>query len=427
MTRTYGGPLVASLSGVLVLAVLGGAGLIERATGDATPVVSDTVASSTVGGGGLPLRVPGVEVTIAARPAADASPAPYRHARTRVRTAIHGPSPTQRDRDLAAWVAASGTNRQPATAPAPAPVPVPVPVPAPVPAPAPALAAAPAPARTAAPTAPPVPKPAPSPDAPQAQFRLSSFNVLGSSHTRHGGRGRAPGVVRIRGVAQLLARHDVDVAGFQELQADQAHGLLRATGGGYALYPGPGRGHDTDNSIGWRTARWQFVSATTESIPYFNGHRRAMPVVLLRHRATGITAWFGNFHNPAETSRYHHQQRWRTEATRIEAALANRLHASGVPLFITGDMNERGPYFCRLTAQAPSMVAARGGSNGAGGCRVGRPRAVDWIFGSRGVQFSAYDEDRSDLVDRTTDHPVVSTGVRIDGSVFPRAIAGGTR
>ena len=239
-----------------------------------------------------------------------------------------------------------------------------------------------------------VPVPAPTTAAPgttsdaSAQFRLSSFNVLGSSHTRNGARGRAPGVVRIHGAAQLLARHDVDVVGFQELQSDQARELLRATGGAYSLYPGAGPGKDSDNSIGWRSSQWQLVQATTESIPYFNGHHRRMPVVLLRHRASGIEAWFGNFHNPAETSQYHHQQRWRTEATRLEAALANRLQATGVPLFITGDMNERAPYFCRLTGAAPSMRAARGGSNGAGGCRVGQAarRRLDPRLPGRRVQ-----------------------------------------
>lgn len=68
------------------------------------------------------------------------------------------------------------------------------------------------------------------------------------------------------------------------------------------------------------------------------------------------------------------------------------------------------------------MDAARGGSNGAAGCRAGRPRAVDWIFGSTGVRFDGYTEDRSPLVDRTTDHPVIVSGVTVDSETFPRAI-----
>jgi hypothetical protein len=38
---------------------------------------------------------------------------------------------------------------------------------------------------------------------------------------------------------------------------------------------------------------------------------------------------------------------------------------------------------------------------------------VDWIFGSPGAVFSGYDEDRSHLVDITTDHPVISTRVHL--------------
>jgi hypothetical protein len=140
-----------------------------------------------------------------------------------------------------------------------------------------------------------------------------------------------------------------------------------------------------------------------------------MPVVRLRSLSTGIEAWFANFHNPAETARFHHQQGYRTRATSIEAALANRLITrTRLPVFITGDMNERGSYYCRLTAKAP-MVAARGGSH-SGRCLPGRPRAVDWIFGSQGVDFTGYDEDRSHLVDITTDHPVVTARVHLVGT-----------
>jgi endonuclease/exonuclease/phosphatase family metal-dependent hydrolase len=246
-----------------------------------------------------------------------------------------------------------------------------------------------------------------------ADFGLSSFNVLGASHTRHGARGRASGIVRIHRAARLLARHDVDVVGFQELQQEQARELLRVTGGRYALYPGPGRGRDSENSVGWRTSEWQLVRPTTISVPYFNGHHRAMPVVLLRNRATGVEAWFASFHNPADTSRYHHQQHWRDLATGAEVEMANRIVGGGAPLFVTGDMNERATYFCRFTGRTRMHAARPGSTNGAGGCQAGRPRAVDWIFGSPGAVFSGYDEDRSHLVDITTDHPVISTRVRL--------------
>lgn len=263
----------------------------------------------------------------------------------------------------------------------------------------------------------PKPKPKPTPTfepPPELDFNLTTFNVLGASHTgRHGNhKGFASAGRRSPGVVALLAKHRSDVIGFQELQGSQLAFLQRHTN--LDFFPGFSRGHlGTDNSIGWRRDSWVAVDKRTIRIPYFNGGAREMPVVRLRNIHTGIEAWFTNFHNPAETSRFHHQGRFRVRATHVESALVNRLMATGLPVFLTGDMNERASYFCRLTAHAP-MVAARGGTNN-GGCRPGRPRAVDWIFGSQGVQFTHYDEDRSPLVDHTTDHPVVTAGVHLVG------------
>ena len=258
------------------------------------------------------------------------------------------------------------------------------------------------------------PTPTPSPP-PELDFRLTTFNVLGASHTTRRGSspGYASGRERADGVVALLARHGSDVAGFQELQGPQLAVLQRRSG--MDFFPGFSLGRlGTDNSLGWRRDRWVAVEKHTVAIPYFDGGIRQMPYVRLRNLRTGIEAWFANFHNPAETARFHHQQRYRVRATRIEAQLARRLvGTTGLPVFITGDMNERAPYFCRLTATAP-MVAAHGGSNN-GTCRAGRPRTIDWIFGSRGVDFTSYDEDRSQLVDLTTDHPVITAGVHLVG------------
>ena len=261
----------------------------------------------------------------------------------------------------------------------------------------------------------PKPKPKPKPAPPRVlDFTLTTFNVLGASHTagRDGRRGMASGSTRARRAAAIVRRHGSDVVGFQELQGVQLAGLARHTD--LDFYPGfQLRRSDSENSIGWRRDRFELVERHVVGIPYFNGHRRAMPYIKLRSRTTGLEAWFMNFHNPADTNRYHHQQRWRNAASGIEERLANQLVRTGLPVFLTGDMNERASYFCRLTGGAP-MIAARGGSH-SGGCQAGRPRAVDWIFGSQGVDFTGYYEDRSHLVDITTDHPVVSARVQIQG------------
>lgn len=281
-----------------------------------------------------------------------------------------------------------------------------------------------APAASAEPAPPSVPAPPPALD-----FTLSSFNVLGSSHTSGPGTGKgkkagmAPGSVRAGWAAQLIRRHQVDVVGFQELQSNQMAILRRDTD--LDFFPGSSmRRADSENSIGWRRDRWKAVETRTVTVPYFNGNERQMPYVRLRNLATGLDAWFTNFHNPADTRRFPGQAKFRSRATDIEVALVNRLISrNDTPVFITGDMNERDEYFCRLTGGAP-MLAARGGSNN-GVCRPGNPRAVDWIFGSQGVLFTDYLEDRSELVDRTSDHPMLLARVRLNGQTTdPSALAG---
>ncbi len=279
------------------------------------------------------------------------------------------------------------------------------------------LTARPTPTKKPKPKAQPKPsktaEPTPAPP-PVLDFTISSFNMLGSSHTSGAGKrpGMASGRTRAGRAADLVRRHGSDVVGFQEMQGDQLAAMQRQTA--MDFYPGFSMARrDTENSIGWRRSEFEAVEKRTVTIPYFDGHGRAMPVVKLRSLSTGLEAWFANFHNPADTSQYPHQQRWRDRATSIEISLANRLMDTGLPVFITGDMNERDEYFCRMTGGAP-MVAARGGSH-VGGCQPRNPRAVDWIFGSQGVAFSSYFEDRSRLVDITTDHPVVVSRVRIVG------------
>ena len=151
------------------------------------------------------------------------------------------------------------------------------------------------------------------------------------------------------------------------------------------FFPGFSMGHlDTENSIGWRRDAWTAVEKRTVAIPYFNGGVRQMPLrpaAQPGHRHRGLVRELPQPRRdralppPAAVPGAGHPASRRSSPTGCVA--------TGLPVFITGDMNERAPYFCRLTAAAP-MVAARGGSN-TGALPAGRPRAVDWIFGSQGV------------------------------------------
>ena len=89
------------------------------------------------------------------------------------------------------------------------------------------------------------------------------------------------------------------------------------------------------------------------------------------------------------------------------AATINRLKSEGIPIFLTGDMNDRVEFFCRV-APITGMVSADGGSL-AGGCHTGHSPAVDWVLGWGNVSFSGYIEDRSTLGDVSDHHFVVGT------------------
>jgi murein DD-endopeptidase MepM/ murein hydrolase activator NlpD/endonuclease/exonuclease/phosphatase family metal-dependent hydrolase len=242
-------------------------------------------------------------------------------------------------------------------------------------------------------------------------FTLATFNTLGDSHTSAGGkaRGKASGTVRTRGLVRLLDRYGVDVVGLQEFQRPQYRAFTSSAGATYATWSASG---DTENSIAWRRARWDLVSADTVGVPYFGGHVRRMPVVLLRDRETGRQAYFVNVHNPADTRRFPRQSRWRTAGVAREVALVRRLQQNGRgPVFLTGDLNDRRQAFCRLAGDA-SMHASNGGST-AGGCTPATGAGIDWILATSAADFSDHTLDRSSLVTATSDHPFVVTRARV--------------
>ena len=235
-------------------------------------------------------------------------------------------------------------------------------------------------------------------------FRVSTFNVLGASHTAPGERqGWAPGVTRMRWAVQLLQGTGVSVAGLQEFQGPQ-YNVFRQVAPGWGVYPGPALGPGSlANSIVWRSDAWELVEARTMKIPYFHGRLVAMPYVLLRNLESQRTVWFFNTHNPADA--YGPAQQYRNRATALEVQLARTLGADGTPVIFTGDMNDRAPYFCPMTTQT-DMHAANGGSTGTS-CALPPVTNVDWIMGNTPVTFGNFHSDDGPLVRRTTDHHFV--------------------
>jgi hypothetical protein len=254
-------------------------------------------------------------------------------------------------------------------------------------------------------------------DVTTATFRVSSFNVLGWSHTEPGGdRPRmASGETRMRYTTELLDNHRVDVVGMQEFQPPQMATFRRIEGDSWGLYPADSLNRiDGNNSIAWRKDTWALVEAHTIAIPYFKGAKVQMPYILLRNLASNRLVWFANFHNPANTRQMGDNLRWRAQARILEVALANEIWASGVPLMITGDMNEKAPYFCALTTGAP-MRSASGGSWGTSRCSPPANLQIDWIFGSNDVRFTSYAVKDGPLVDKASDHPMILADVTVAG------------
>ena len=241
------------------------------------------------------------------------------------------------------------------------------------------------------------------PVAQPVEFVVSSFNILGSTHTTKSSR-FASGPVRARNVAPLLQQHGVEIVGFQELQNNQRAVFQNMVGDRYALFPGASMSErESVNSIAWDVTRWEAVDSRVVDIPYFGGRIRKMPIVRLQNRSNDAQVWVGNFHNPADSMGSAEQ--WRDRATQIEIQLANDLiEADGIPVIFTGDFNEREEVFCSIVGST-SLEAANGGTYD-GACRPPQPARIDWIFGS-GITWLSYLADEGPLVRRTTDHPMI--------------------
>ena len=249
---------------------------------------------------------------------------------------------------------------------------------------------------------------------------VSSFNVLGASHTKGKGkkRGFARGKVRAGYAAQAVLERDVDLVGFQELERPQARTIVDRLPD-YSIFPGPSkRRHASANSIAWRNDTWKAVETHKIEIPYFNGNLIKMPYVRLHNLATGTDVWVANFHNPASVKSRGDQSRWRAEATQRQVALANRLRAdTGLPVVFTGDFNERDVYFCRLVG-GTELEASNGGSVSADGqCTPPRNARIDWVFGTPELSWQSSIVDKSALIQRITDHPMIVAEAKLRVSV----------
>lgn len=231
-------------------------------------------------------------------------------------------------------------------------------------------------------------------------FRLATFNVLASKFTDFGG-SRWPGSGwRTAQAVGYIKAAGVSVVGLQEAMSGQLQGIVSGTG--FRAWPG---GATPEDSIAWDPGVFEFVSGETFTVA---GIRRVYPVVRLRHRESRQEMFFVNTHTAAGGGR---EAVLRAAGHRASIATVNRLKSAGLPIFLTGDMNDREAFFCQVLPPT-GMVAAVGGST-AGGCRPPRSMPVDWIVATPDVSFSGFVNDKSAKARRISDHHFVSATATI--------------
>ena len=235
---------------------------------------------------------------------------------------------------------------------------------------------------------------------------IGTFNVLGSQHTAPGGDRRRypPASVRTPGAAGLVAAHGIDVLGTQELQGDQLAGLTSRTG--LTAWPGTAWGSaETDNSILYDDGRFDYVEGTSFTVT-FMGRPRPSPILKLRESATGREFYVVNTHLSAGGGRYATERR-NGMATLVR--VMTDLKATGLPVLLTGDMNDREPFYCNVVGPA-GLVNSNGG--GAGCAPPAGQIPVDWVVGS-GITWSGYWRDTSSTSRRISDHIFVSATAHV--------------
>lgn len=248
------------------------------------------------------------------------------------------------------------------------------------------------------------------PDAP-FDLTIGTFNVLGSQHTAAGGdRHRyPPASTRSVGAANLILRHGVDIVGTQETQTDQLSALQARTG--LAAWPGTGWGAtETDNSILYDDSRFSYVSGDSFTIT-FMGHPHPQPILRLRDIATGREFYVVNTHPSAGGGRYAAERQAGRAA--LVGVVQDLRSSTGLPVFVTGDMNDRELFYCNVVPQA-ALTAPNGGSY-ASGCRPPpSPIPVDWVAGSAGISWSGYWRDTTPVTNRISDHYFISATAHVE-------------
>ncbi|GGO94013.1 hypothetical protein GCM10011584_34040 [Nocardioides phosphati] len=230
---------------------------------------------------------------------------------------------------------------------------------------------------------------------------VATYNVLGASHTDGNPparKGWDHSTTRAQAMARLVVDSGVGLVGFQEFQPTQQRVFASQVGSSWATYA------IMDNAVSWRTSDYTLIGRDKLAIPYFNGNIRQMPVVRLRHKATGKDIVVLSVHNPADV--HGPAAKWRAEAIRREVTYVARVRSAGLPVLLVGDFNDRDQAYCPIT-EGGLLSTAAGGTNPAGpACNAPNNMPVDWIFGA-GLRWTGFVVDRSQQ-GTISDHPFVA-------------------
>lgn len=233
---------------------------------------------------------------------------------------------------------------------------------------------------------------------------VMTFNILGSQHTAPGGArpNFAPGRVRAEWAKNLIDQRGATLVGLSEPQPDQINALDVATDGDFSIYPGNTMGYvAAPQSVMWKDSEWSFVWGNTVQMPFMKASR-PQALVRLRNKSTGREIYWLNAHlSPGK------MQADRDKGMDIIKQVVKQLGGDGLPMLVTGDLNEHAKAFRRIACPT-DMEAAVGGKTKGSTCRLPKAMRVDWIFGAKGT-FANTEVNQGAQVRRTTDHAVVSS------------------
>ena len=269
-------------------------------------------------------------------------------------------------------------------------------------------------------------------------LRVASFNALGALHTNSSGWGGHDAssypdfCTRMAVEVGAVQRLDLDIVGFQELQSKAQSDAFRAlAGAAYDLWPAHPERTDFDGTgIAWNKQRWGLVPGTAftyQAVGQDLAHPNDpvdKPALMLQSLQTGQRVWVVDSHHPAAYDKTGIGSALRDATTDTEAALIKQMRQKypDVPVIITGDMNERGAFFCRLAAKT-GMVSPMGGSVSGGRCTQPRYPHIDWIMSTPDISWTGFTLDLGPQSQRATDHPIpVGTGTIAGAGADPRVV-----